>query len=217
MSDLDSQVHYWDAAAATKTFTHPLHLPWLDQIGRHAAILDYGCGYGRIMQELEQHGFGNLTGVDVSPRMISRARGLHPTMRFAALDAPPASPCPDAGFDAVLLFAVLTCVPGDEAQRQLISELDRVLKPGGILYISDLLLQDDERNRDRYGRHADRYGSYGVFETSDGAVCRHHTRQWFSTLLAGFRTIDTRTITVPTMNGHESTGIQILARKPTTP
>ncbi|MGW5169916.1 class I SAM-dependent methyltransferase [Streptomyces nodosus] len=74
MSDLDSQVPYWDAAAATKTFTHPLHLPWLDRAGRHAAILDYGCGYGRIMKELEQRGFSDLTGVDAAPAMISRAR-----------------------------------------------------------------------------------------------------------------------------------------------
>ncbi|MFF5014921.1 class I SAM-dependent methyltransferase [Streptomyces sp. NPDC001165] len=215
MSDLDSQVPYWDAAAATKTFTHPLHLPWLDGIGRNAAILDYGCGYGRIMKELEQSGFGNLTGVDASPGMINRARRLHPTLRFAALDAPPASPYPDAGFEVVLLFAVLTCVPGDEAQHRLIGELNRVLKPGGILYVSDLLLQDDERNRNRYNRHAGHHAGYGVFETGDGAVCRHHPREWFSTLLAGFQPIATRTITVPTMNGHESTGIQILARKPT--
>ncbi|MGX1673300.1 class I SAM-dependent methyltransferase [Streptomyces sp. NPDC055400] len=141
MSDLDSQVPYWDAAAGTKTFTHPLHLPWLEGISRHAAILDYGCGYGRVMEELEQRGFGNLTGVDASPGMIHRARQLHPTMDFAALDAPPVSPYPDAGFDAVLLFAVLTCVPSDEAQHRLIAELNRILKPGGILYISDLLLQ----------------------------------------------------------------------------
>ncbi|MFC8431904.1 class I SAM-dependent methyltransferase [Streptomyces sp. NPDC057253] len=215
MSDLDSQVPYWDAAAATKTFTHPLHLSWLDGISRHAAILDYGCGYGRVMEELEQHGFDNLTGADISPGMIKRARYLHPTMRFAALDAPPLSPYPDAGFDAVLLFAVLTCVPGDEAQRRLIAELNRILKPGGILYISDLLLQDDESNRSRYSRYAHHYGAYGVFETGDGAVCRHHSREWLSTLLTGFETVDTRTITVATMNGHESAGIQILARKPT--
>ncbi|MEV7439075.1 hypothetical protein ACIQJX_28045 [Streptomyces griseoviridis] len=86
-----------------------------------------------------------------------------------------------------------TCIPGDEAQHRLIAELSRILKSGGILYISDLLLQDDERNRNRnrsrYDRHADHYGSYGVFETGDGAVCRHHPREWFSTLLAGFQTI----------------------------
>lgn len=214
MSDLDSQVPYWDAAAATKTFTHPLHLPWLDGIGRHAAILDYGCGYGRTMADLRRSGFDNLTGVDTSPGMIARARRLHPTMRCAVLDAPPALPCPDAGFTAVLLFAVLTCVPGDDAQHRLIGELYRVLRPGGVLYVSDLLLQHDERNRSRYESCAGRYAGYGVFETGDGAVCRHHSRERLSTLLSRFETVGTRTIPVPTMNGHTSTGIQILARKP---
>jgi SAM-dependent methyltransferase len=217
MSDLDSQVAYWDAAAATKTFTHPLHPPWLDGISRHAAILDYGCGYGRTLEELKQQGYDNLTGVDISPGMLERARHLHPAMHFAALQTPPLSPYQAADFDAVLLFAVLTCVPGDAAQRRLISELDRVLKPGGTLYISDLLLQEDERNRSRYGRYANHHGSYGVFETGDGAVCRHHSREWLSTLLTGFETIDTRTIPVPTMNGHEATGIQFLTRKPAGP
>ncbi|MFJ3670469.1 class I SAM-dependent methyltransferase [Streptomyces sp. NPDC090106] len=220
MHDPDSQVPYWDAAAATKTFTHPLHPPWLDRIGRNAAILDHGCGYGRVLTELGRHGFTDLTGVDTSPAMIARARALHPSLRLATLDTPPALPYPDAHFDAVLLFAVLTCVPGDAAQRRLIAELNRVLAPGGTLYVSDLLLQNDPRNRGRYDRHADRHGSrdsYGVFETGDGALCRHHPREWFTDLLAGFRTLDTRTITVSTMNGHESTGIQLLARKPPSP
>ncbi|MGV9242169.1 class I SAM-dependent methyltransferase [Streptomyces sp. NPDC003710] len=115
MSGLDSQVPYWDAAAATKTFTHPPHLPWLNEIGRQAAILDYGCDYGPLRQ------------------------------------------------------------------HRLIAEPNRLLKPGGLLYVSDLLLQDDEHNRTRYNRHADHYGSYGVFETGDGAVCRHHSREWLST------------------------------------
>ncbi|MBO1330542.1 bifunctional 2-polyprenyl-6-hydroxyphenol methylase/3-demethylubiquinol 3-O-methyltransferase UbiG [Streptomyces sp. VRA16 Mangrove soil] len=217
MSDLDSQVPYWDAAAATKTFTHPLHAPWLDPSsgrGGRTALLDYGCGYGRTMAELARHGFDDLTGADSSPRMIERARSLHPAMRFAVLEAPPVLPFPDAAFDAVVLFAVLTCVPGDDAQQRLVAELRRVLAPGGTLYVSDLLLQEDERNRARYTRDAERFGTYGVFETSDGAVCRHHSRDRFATLLAGFDTVATRTITVGTMNGHESTGIQILARRP---
>lgn len=160
MSDLDSQTAYWDAAATRKTFTHPLHLPWLDGIDRSAVVLDYGCGYGRTMEALGQHGFDNLSGVDTSSGMVARSRELHPSMRFAVLDAPPALPRPDASVDLVILFAVLTCIPGDKAQRGLIGELSRVLKPGGMLYVSDLLLQEDERNRDRYARFADHYGSY---------------------------------------------------------
>ncbi|MFI6878837.1 class I SAM-dependent methyltransferase [Streptomyces sp. NPDC050400] len=220
MSDLDSQVPYWDGVAATKTFTHPLHLPWLDgsagtgAAGEHAAVLDYGCGYGRAMEELARHGFDRLTGVDTSPGMIDRARTLHPALRFATLDAPPRSPFPDAEFDVVLLLAVLTCVPGDAAQRRLIAEVHRVLRPGGLLYLSDLPLQDDERNRTRYRAEAERFGTYGVFETSDGAVCRHHSRAWLDTLLTGFDTVASRTVPLLTMNGGQATGLQVLARKP---
>lgn len=213
MRDLDSQVGYWDAVATSKTFTHPLHLPWLDGVDPHAAILDYGCGYGRTVAALEERGFDNLAGVDTSPAMIDRARSLHPGTRFAVLDTPPALADADASVDLVLLFAVLTCIPGDDAQRALIAELTRVLKPGGLLYVSDLLLQDDDRNLDRYRSFADRYGTYGVFETSDGAVCRHHPDDWFTSLLTAFELTDSRRITVGTMNGHQSAGIQILARK----
>ncbi|MFJ9011879.1 class I SAM-dependent methyltransferase [Streptomyces canus] len=214
MSDLNSQTAYWDAVATTKRFTHPLHTPWLDEVERSAAILDYGCGYGRTLDALEQQGFGNLSGVDTSPGMIARARSLHPSMRFAVLDSPPALACSDASIDVVVLFAVLTCIPSDDAQRLLIGELHRVLKPGALLYLSDLLLQDDQRNRDRYARFAESYGTYGVFETGDGAVCRHHPSDWFTSLLAEFETIDIRRTTVNTMNGNTAAGLQILARKP---
>ncbi|MGP4051565.1 class I SAM-dependent methyltransferase [Streptomyces sp. 2A115] len=215
MPDLNTQTAYWSAAAGTKQFTHPLHMPWLDDVSRSAEILDYGCGYGRTMNALAHQGFNNLSGVDTSPRMIAQARQLHPETHFAELDTPPTLACADASTDVILLFAVLTCIPGDQAQRQLIAELTRVLKPGGLLYISDLLLQTDQRNRDRYAKFAEHYGTYGVFRTSDGAVCRHHPGDWFTSLLAGFDSVDSRHITVSTMNGHEADGIQILARKPT--
>ncbi|WP_260694849.1 class I SAM-dependent methyltransferase [Streptomyces sp. IB201691-2A2] len=119
-----------------------------------------------------------------------------------------------ASVDVILIFAVLTCISEDQAQRSLIDELTRVLKPNGLLYVSDLLLQNDQRNQDRY-KSAERYGAYGVFKTADGAVCRHHPSNWFTTLLARLDPIATRHITVPTMKGHESEGIQLLTRKPT--
>lgn len=214
MADLDNQVSYWDDAATTKRFTHPLHNAWTDEVGRDAAIVDYGCGYGRTMADLGQLGFTNLTGFDIAPAMIAEARAQHPAMRFAVLDAPPRTPLPDASIDMAFLFAVLTCIPGDEAQQRLVDELDRVLKPGGLLYLSDLLLGDDPRSRQRYDRYAGTYGTYGVFKTDDGAICRHHPADRFPALLAGFDIRDTRRIVVTTMNGNRAPGIQILAAKP---
>lgn len=217
LKELGSQTTYWNAAAAagTKQFAHPLHMPWLKDISRSATLLDYGCGYGRIMNDLAQQGFNNLAGVDTSPQMITQARQRHPAMQFTTLDTPPKLPMAAASVDVILLFAVLTCIPEDQAQRSLIGELTRVLKPNGLLYVSDLLLQNDQRNQDRYAKSAERYGTYGVFRTDDGAVCRHHPSDWFTTLLAGLNPIATRHITVPTMNGHESEGIQLLTHKRT--
>lgn len=212
---LDAQVAYWDAAASDKVFTHPLHQPWLADTKRDAAILDVGCGYGRIIAELERLGFRDLAGADISPAMIARAQQDHPDARFTVLTDPPAlAALPGASMDLVVLFAVLTCIPGDDAQQALLAELNRVLKPGGRLYLSDLLLQDDPRNLERYARGAERHGTYGVFETGDGAICRHHSRTHLDELLAGFEIDDEREISVATMNGHTSAGIQILARKP---
>ncbi|MFF0387741.1 class I SAM-dependent methyltransferase [Kitasatospora sp. NPDC004615] len=214
MTDLGSQIAYWDGVGATKTFTHPVNLSWLAEVGPDARVLDYGCGYGRVMAELSQHGFRDVSGVDLSPALIERGRRLQPDLRFAVLESPPTLMHASESFDVILLFAVLTCVPDGDAQEALVEELNRALAPGGLLYVSDLLLQDDERNRDRYAAHARKFGTpYGVFATDDGAVCRHHDIAELRALLSDFDPVDERRIEVATMNGHRSQAVQLLARK----
>jgi hypothetical protein len=122
-------------------------------------------------------------------------------------------PWRDRSFDAVLLLAVLTCIPTDDGQRRLIAELGPVLRPGGLLYVSDLLLQSDDRSVARYRRDADRYGTYGVFEVGDGAVCRHHSAQWLHGLLDGFTVTASREITVATMNANSAAALQLRASR----
>jgi SAM-dependent methyltransferase len=214
MSELDNQRHFWDTAGAAKTFTHPIDFGWLARLPSTARIIDYGCGYGRITALAQQQGFAGAEGVDTSARLIGRARQSHPTLSFRVLQNPPTLPYPDASADAVLLFAVLTCIPTDSGQRRLVTELTRVLRPGGLLYLSDLLVQTDQRNQARYRQHAETYGTHGVFETDDGAICRHHTADWLQGLLLEGFTIDTtRRITVETMNANSANALQILAVK----
>lgn len=213
MASLDQQTEYWNSTGAGKNFTHPIEPSWLSGLDRSARILDYGCGYGRLAGELRERGFEDVEGVDLSPALISRARLDLPGLRFSVIDSPPTLPLPDAGFDAILLFAVLTCVPTDAGQRELVAELHRLLRPGGLLYLSDMCLQPDERNRARYEEFAAKYGVYGVFETGDGAVCRHHSPDWLRSLLADFDQIADRHIPVTTMNGHPAQITQLLARK----
>lgn len=214
MKGLGSQIAYWDGVGATKTFTHPVHLGWLAGVSPDARVLDYGCGYGRVMAELSEHGFRDVSGVDLSPALIERGRQLRPDLDFAVLESPPELTRASGSFDLILLFAVLTCVPDSTAQRALITELDRVLAPGGLLYVSDVVLQDDERNHSRYAAYARQFGTpYGVFATDDGAVCRHHDLAELHALLSDFGVRDERRIEVATMNGHRSQAVQLLARK----
>lgn len=213
MTNLDQQTQYWNSTGAGKTFTHPLEPSWLAALEPDARILDYGCWYGRLTGELHQLGFTAVEGVDLSPGLIARARQEWPAASFSVIDAPPTLPHPDGSFDAVLLFAVLTCIPTDAGQRELIAELNRLLRPGGLLYVSDMCLQSDERNRARYGAFAAEYGVYGVFETGDGAVCRHHEPAWLRSLLNGFDQATDRQVQVETMNGHPAQITQLLARR----
>jgi SAM-dependent methyltransferase len=209
---------YWNSAAQHRTFTHPIDAEALAPLPRTARIIDYGCGYGRSTALTAGLGFAGVEGVDPSPALIQRARREHPELKFTVQDDPPHLPYADASAEAVLLIAVLTCIPADDDQRALIGELSRVLRPGGLLAISDMLLQDDQRHRDRYDRDAARYGTYGVFEVGDGAVCRHHTREQVTGLLSGFD-VTTRELTVASMRGNPVTAIQIRAirRDPLSP
>ncbi|MFZ6027689.1 MAG: class I SAM-dependent methyltransferase [Chloroflexota bacterium] len=212
-SDAGRQTAYWDSVAEAKTFSLPVDLPLLNAyLPLESKILDYGCGYGRVCQQLAEFGFSRPVGVDSSAEMIRRARQINPQLSFevgAAADLP----YPAGTFDAILLIAVLTCIPSDEAQKQLIASLGRLLRLGGILYIADYPLQTDERNRQRYVRHTDEFGTYGVFRLDEGGIFRHHAIDWITHLLADFATIDITYVDVLTMNGHTARAFQYCGKK----
>ena len=92
-------------------------------------------------------------------------------------------------------------------------EVERVLRPGGLLYISDLLINEDLRNRERYERDAERFNCYGVFELPEGVVVRHHRKEWIGQRLSSFEQLEDEPFTVTTMNGNPSSAFQYLGRK----
>ena len=213
MTELDRQVSYWDGVAAEKAFTHPLDVARFRGVACGAPrILDYGCGYGRTCAELASLGYQRVTGVDISERMIARGHAQFPELDLR-VQAGVALSFPPATFDVCILFAVLTCIPTDEGQRSVITELGRVLRPGGTLYVSDYPIQEDGRNQARYREFEQEYGTFGVFRLPDGAVVRHHEMNRVHDLLARFDLAAERVLDVPTMNGNPAKVFQIFARK----
>jgi hypothetical protein len=96
----------------------------------------------------------------------------------------------------------------------IIAEITRLLRPGGVLYISDMFLQADARNLQRYVEGEKRHGVYGVFDLRDGVTVRHHDRSWIATLTTGYEQLAVEEIPIETMNGNPATAFQWFGRKP---
>jgi SAM-dependent methyltransferase len=211
---LDLQIDYWNRVGPSKPFAHPVNLARLEEyLDPACRVLDFGCGYGRVAGLLWSQGYRNVIGVDPAPSMVAAARDRVPAVEFQVLDDPPHVRVPDAGVDAVLLFSVLTCVPGDAGQRAIVKEATRVLAPGGLLYVSDLWLQTDPRNIARYEAGRRRHGVYGVFDLPEGVTVRHHDRRWIEGLTGGYHRVALDEFQIPTMNGNTADGFQWFGRK----
>lgn len=211
--NIDNQKEYWDKVAEIKTFTHPIDLELINNfLNNQSRIVDFGCGYGRIVKQLTDLGFENVYGFDTSKELI--ARGISENnLSLYHIDNPTDIKLEDNSIDLIILFAVLTCIPSNKGQNSLISLLLSKLKKGGILYISDYYLQENSVEVERYEYLNGDKNNFGVFKLPEGAIFRHHTKEWIKTLTKDFEIISETPIIVETMNGNIANGFQLIAKK----
>ncbi|MGH3135945.1 MAG: methyltransferase domain-containing protein [Gaiellaceae bacterium] len=107
-------------------------------------VLDLGCGAGTdsLVAALQVGPTGSVTGIDMTPEMIEKARV---SAAEVALDnvtfvegEAEHLPFHDGSFDAVISNGVIDLIPDKDA---VFSELSRVLVPGGRLQIADVTIQ----------------------------------------------------------------------------
>ncbi|MFI2365181.1 class I SAM-dependent methyltransferase [Promicromonospora sp. NPDC019610] len=100
---------------------------------RGRKILDAGCGSGPLSAELRDRG-ADMTGFDGSPSMVELARRrLGDDVPLTVADLAQPLPYADDTFDDVVSSLVLHYL---EDWRPPLTELHRVLKPGGRLILS---------------------------------------------------------------------------------
>lgn len=97
-------------------------------------ILDVGCGNGRLLELLRDKKI-RYTGVDLSERLVEIAKKRYPQDNFLVADNLNL-PFLDNNFDKVFSVAVLHTIPSQYLRKKAISELKRVLKPEGLLFIT---------------------------------------------------------------------------------
>lgn len=125
-------------------------LPELSDLSGIQRVLDVGCGTGGWLIGMAQSfpAMTELVGVDINGKMISYAREraqaeqLKERVTFRVMDALHGLNFPDAAFDLVNLRL------GDSWLRtwdwpELLSEFQRVTRPGGIIRVTESDMVDD--------------------------------------------------------------------------
>ena len=120
---------------------------------RARAVVDFGCGTGRLAERLLAEHLGpdaTYVGFDVSGAMVERTRArVAPwgtRARAELTDGRPRVPLDDASADRFICTFVLDLL--DEADiRALLDEAHRVLVPGGLLCVASLSSGDDVASR----------------------------------------------------------------------
>ena len=130
--------------------------PWLraamdvfaDAVGGLGPVLDVGCGPGTVTAYLAERGL-DVSGVDLSPRMIEHARRRHPECTFSVGSATELD-LADASWGGLLGWWSLFNLPR-HVLPQVLASFARALVPGGQLIVGTHVGDDDVLRTEAYG------------------------------------------------------------------
>lgn len=105
-------------------------------IARTNGILDFGCGWGRIIRFfLRDVQPSRLWGCDPVDRMIDICKSDNSWCNFRTIGTSPPSPFRDDTFDLIYSFSVFSHL-SEGMHNILLAELGRILRPGGLLIVT---------------------------------------------------------------------------------
>ncbi|MFF2525328.1 class I SAM-dependent methyltransferase [Streptomyces liangshanensis] len=139
--------------------------PWLkasidafaDSVRGLGPVLDAGCGPGTVTGYLAERGL-DVSGADLSPRMIENARRLYPECRFEVSSTTDLD-LAEESLGGVLGWWSLFNLPR-EVLPQVLAMFARALKPGGHLITATHVGDEDFRRTEAYGGVSVRWTTY---------------------------------------------------------
>jgi len=153
-----------------------------------AAVLDFGCGCGRIARWWPENARTDWYGCDINPRLVAWCDENLPQLRASVNPLEPPMAYPDGRFDAIYALSVFTHW-SEPLQHAWMRELRRMLRPGGRLLFTTHaeattreVLRDEELASYERGEFVARFS-----EDAGSNLCSaHHPRAWVQQrLLAG--------------------------------
>lgn len=151
------------------------------------AILEVGCGNGKTLLPLARQHY-DITAIDISKKALELAQkavGENVKVKFLQGDV-----CSlqfeQASFDGIVCSFVLQHLLGDE-RKKAISEMRRVLKPGGFLFL-DVFTTDDMR----YGKGT--VVEQDTFKRKTGIITHYFTGPELRSLLENLESVSLKKI-----------------------
>jgi SAM-dependent methyltransferase len=147
IDDASQEAFFWNSGWFTAA------LQFLVGLKPGEAVVDIGCGAGRLAYGLHGWFSGTYVGVDIVPDLVRFCRRKYPNFQFHLLtthnavynpkgSSDPAAvqvPAPDGAFDVAVLLSVYTHLLPD-TMAAVTREVGRLLKPGGRCLASFFIL-----------------------------------------------------------------------------
>ncbi len=203
---------YWNRVGSKKVFEDPLYIEELAPfISAESRILEYGCGYGRMLEMLHKKGYHNLVGYDFSKEMIARGRKEAPHLDLHAIETSGQVPEESGAFDCVVMSTILCCITDRQEQEAILAEMFRLLRPGGVFYLTDFLLC--EQAKEKYEEGLTQHQEWGVYTTSEGLTVKHYSSGEIFSLMQAFDIQWFKQFDFKTMNHNHARTFHAVATK----
>jgi len=145
-----------------KVFTEPQpDIPKISKLFKKQGvkkILDLGCGTGRHLVFFAKKGF-DVYGIDIAKQGIEISRrwlkkeGLKANLKIS--DVYKKLPYQDSFFDAIISIRVVNHGKIEDI-RKLIKEMERILKPKGLIFVTTIKSEKSKKGRWKYKQVAPR-------------------------------------------------------------
>lgn len=174
-------------------------------------VLDIGCGYGRILDQLSGLGVP-CAGLDLSISQLARCHASHFGRLVRATST--SLPFADRSFGGAIALGSIDSLTLTDELSAMLSETARVLKPRSPLWLNFYTVNSVDEYQQRYGK-LDRSIPFAI-RTNSGLTVRHwrirEVREQLS--VSGFEILTTHEVEFLTMHhGRTVAGAHIRARR----
>lgn len=114
-------------------------------------VLDIGCGPGKISEYLYKKNF-IVTGIDINKKALEENKKRNSDITYLEADITRKLPFEDSFFDAITVPYVFVSIIDKKEAQKAATELIRVLKIGGVLWLCEATYSKNYEERYKIGK-----------------------------------------------------------------